>query len=147
MSLYETVCVIKPDIQGEALKKIISKVEKVLKEHSVKKIEQNDWGIRKLAYPIQKLKTANYIQFVFEGGGAVVSELERQLNYEDHILRYLTMKVRKDVDPSGKPDDYQFGRADSFAARRGPRGDRPSYRGKSEGFRRDARPEGEKDDE
>ena len=81
MSLYETVCVIRPEIQGAALKKITDKIEKTLNDHKASDVKQNDWGIRKLAYPISRLKTAHYLQYVYCGEGELVSLLEKQLNY------------------------------------------------------------------
>lgn len=114
MSLYETVCVIRPEIQGAALKKITDKIEKILKDNKASEVRQNDWGLRKLAYPISRLKTAHYLQYVYEGGGDLVSSLEKQLNYEDLILRYLTVRVAKGIDPNKLPDEFQFGKVDDF---------------------------------
>lgn len=112
MSLYETVCVIKPELAGEAIEKIVAKVQRVLTENQVKDLKQNDWGLRKLAYPIQKITTGHYLQFVYDGGGDLVSLLERQLNYEDAILRYLTIQVGKGTNPDAKPDAFHFGKVD-----------------------------------
>lgn len=144
MPLYETVCVIRPEVQGEAVEKIVGKVQRVLTENKVAEVHKNDWGLRKLAYPIANHKTANYLQFVYNGVGDVVAQLERQLNYEDTILRYLTVRVESGVNPNAKPDDLNFGsRADedSFAPRRffgRDRGDR-------DGGRRSYRKHGDED--
>ena len=115
MSLYETVCVLRPELSGEAMEKITGKVQKVLTENNVKEVQKSDWGLRKLAYPIQKLKTAHYLQFVYEGGGELVGQLERQLNYEDAILRYLTVKVENGVNPNTKPDSFNFSKVEDDA--------------------------------
>ena len=114
MSLYETVCVIRPEIQGAALKKITDKIEKTLNDHKASDVKQNDWGIRKLAYPISRLKTAHYLQYVYCGEGELVSLLEKQLNYEDLILRYLTVRVEKGLDPNKVPDEFQFGKVEDY---------------------------------
>lgn len=130
MSLYETVCVIRPEIQGVALKKITDKIEKVLKDNKASEVKQNDWGIRKLAYPISRLKTAHYLQYVYEGAGELVSSLEKQLNYEDLILRYLTVRVAKGIDPNKLPDEFHFGKVEDFRffkKRPFPEGKRPPF--------------------
>lgn len=130
MPLYETVCVIKPEVQGEAVEKIVGKIQRVLTENKVGEVSKTDWGLRKLAYPIANHKTAHYLQFVYNGVSDVVAQLERQLNYEDTILRYLTVKVENGVNPNAKPDSFNFGsraEEDSFAPRRSygrDRGDR-----------------------
>jgi small subunit ribosomal protein S6 len=113
MSQYETVCVIKPDIQGDRLDKINDKVKKVLSDFKVTDVNQQDWGIRKLAYPIAKHKTAHYFCFHYEGGGGLVAELERQFSYDDAILRYLTIKVGKHDHKELKPDPFQFGKIEA----------------------------------
>lgn len=110
MPQYETVCVVKPDIQGESLNKITDKIQKVLTDFDVETVNKQDWGIRKLAYPIEKYKTGHYLYFVYEGGGGLVSELERQLNYEDGVMRYMTMKLTKQSRTDVKPEPFQFAR-------------------------------------
>lgn len=144
MSLYETVCVIKPELTGEAIEKIVAKVQRVLTENKVNEVKKNDWGLRKLAYPIQKLTTAHYLQFVYDGGGDLVGLLERQLNYEDGILRYLTVRVEKGVNPDTKPDTFLFGKIDedAYPPRRfggrdgGRRGGKRRYESNAEHFGR-----------
>lgn len=113
MAQYETVCVIKPDIQGDRLDKITDKVKKVLADFKVSDVNQQDWGIRKLAYPIAKQKTAHYLCFHFEGSGGLIAELERQFSYDDAILRYLTIKVGKHDHKDLKPEPFQFGKIEA----------------------------------
>lgn len=113
MSQYETVCVIKSDVQGDRLNKITDKINKILTDNKAQDLKCEDWGIRKLAYPIQKLKTAQYLKFIYNGGGPLVSELERQLSYDDSILRYMTMKLGKGDHPELKPDAYQFAKIEA----------------------------------
>ncbi len=109
---YETICVIKSDIQGDRLNSISEKIKKVLADQKAENVKQNDWGIRKLAYTIENHKTAHYFQFVYEGVGALVSELERQLSYDDAILRYLTVNTDRFANPAVKPDNFQFAKAE-----------------------------------
>lgn len=113
MAQYETVCVIKPDIQGEKLDKITDKMAKVLGDFKADKINKKDWGIRRLAYPIANQKTAHYLYYTYEAESGVVAELERQFNYEDSVLRYLTVKLDKNSHTELQPEVFQFGKAEA----------------------------------
>lgn len=110
MTNYETVCIFKSDVQGEKLNAIFDKITKVMNDHKIKDVKKNDWGIRKLAYPIEKLTTGHYYCFEYAGQGNIVSELERQLGYEDGILRYMTCKIKKSDKAVDTPQSYIFGR-------------------------------------
>ena len=118
MTEYELVCVVKPDVTPEQKETLDKKIQKVLTDHKVTGIDKRDWGLRRLAYPIQNHTTAQYYQWVFAGQGNVVSELERQLGYDDQVLRYLTVKVETATHRDGKPDDFQFGKIDWASAKR-----------------------------
>lgn len=140
MPQYETVCVVKPDLQGDRLTKVTDKVKKVLSDHKVETLNKQDWGIRKLAYTIHNHKTAHYLYFTYDGEGMVVNEIERQLSYDDAVLRYLTMKVDKHSRTDIKPDTFQFSKNESESFSHpfgGPRFDRGDRRGGYE--RRDFR--------
>lgn len=104
---YETVCVIAPEVQGEQLKKIDDKIKKIFSSFNVKEVAKKEWGNRRLAYPIENYKTANYVQYVYTAPTGLIAELERNLGYEESILRYLTVKYDKhnkkgvQVEPDG----------------------------------------------
>ena len=104
---YETVCVFIPEIGAEGLKKIDEKIKKIFSQHGVAEVTKKDWGIRRLAYPINNCKTAQYIQLLYTAPGAAVGELERNLGYEESVLRFLTVKHTKrtpknvQVEPDG----------------------------------------------
>jgi small subunit ribosomal protein S6 len=55
-------------------------------------INKDEWGKRKLAYPIQKFEEAFYVLFHYEGESEIADELERLFKQSDTILRYLTVK-------------------------------------------------------
>ena len=104
---YETVCVFAPDLAGDALKQVEDKIKKIFSNHKVEEVTRKDWGSRKLAYPINKYKTAHYVQFIYKAPAQLVNELEKNLGYEESVLRYLTVKLDKKtprnvaVEPAG----------------------------------------------
>lgn len=112
-SEYETICVFTPDAKGAQMDAVEQKIQKIFAQHKAGEYTKNDWGNRKLAYPIKKYKTAHYVQYVYTAPGTMIPELERNLGYEESVLRYLTVKYGKRapkgilVEPSGfEPLDY-----------------------------------------
>jgi small subunit ribosomal protein S6 len=53
----------------------------------------DDWGIRKLAYPIKKSARGRYYYLRFDGGSALIAELERRLRLDDKVLRYQSVNI------------------------------------------------------
>lgn len=110
---YETICLFAPDATGETKKKVEEKIQKIFTSHKVKEVTRKEWGNRKLAYPIKRYKTAHYVQYIYQAPGHVIADLERNLSYEESVLRYLTVRhtkhIRKDVvlEPGGfEASDY-----------------------------------------
>ena len=104
---YETICVLEPNVASDTLKKIEDKIQKIFTSHKIKEVAKNDWGNRKLAYPINNHRTGMYVQYIYQGPGELISELEKNLGYEESVLRFLTVKFTKhnlkgvQVEPDG----------------------------------------------
>ncbi|OEU51473.1 MAG: 30S ribosomal protein S6, partial [Desulfobacterales bacterium S3730MH5] len=62
-------------------------------------VKLDEWGQKSLAYEIKKQTRGYYVLFEFCGDGSQVKELERNLNLDDRVLKYLTVCIDKDVDP------------------------------------------------
>lgn len=138
MTAYELVCVVKPDANAEQIEALDKKINKVFGDFKVTNANKRDWGQRRLAYPIEKQTTAHYFQWVFLGAGGVVSELERQLGYDDQVLRYMTIKSESDAKRDAKPDEFQFGRIDWASAKKTFER-RRRFEGEGRDFRSDSR--------
>lgn len=129
MLAYELVCVVRPELQDTKIKEIDDKIKKCLDAYKVTEIKKNDWGLRRLAYPIQKLSTAHYFHYEFQAPGQAIAHLETNLGYEEGVLRFLTMKVEKDTVKNLQPQKLsQFGpefveRSRDFRKPFKPRGD------------------------
>ncbi len=91
MTLYETAFLISPNLEEEAIEKVISQMAEVVKKKG-KLINEDRWGKKRLAYPIQKFEEAFYVFFLYEADPAVPFELERRFKQTEAILRYLTIK-------------------------------------------------------
>ena len=108
---YEAIYVLRPDVQKDNAARIASRVEEVVGREGGKLTLVETWGRRLLAYPVTKHKRGVYVYLKFVGTGSVVSELERNLRMQDDVLKYLTIKLRDDIDLGSlevKPEDVKF---------------------------------------
>ncbi len=94
---YETIYVLRPDAGREASENISSRVLDVIsKQHgALTKVE--NWGYRKLAYPVKKHGRGVYVYLKYVGDGDLVTELERNLRLQDAVLKFQTVKLSDDA--------------------------------------------------
>ena len=112
---YETIYILRPDVDGEAAERVGTRLAEIVARESGRLTKVEMWGRRRLAYDIRKHKRGVYVYLRYVGGGAVVSELERNLRLTDGVLKYQTVLVRSDVEVEGMavPDeDVQFEKLD-----------------------------------
>ena len=93
--MYETIYIVKPDLAEEENKALTTRINEVIATMNgdVRKLE--DWGVRKLAYPINKLPRGRYMYLRSDGDTALIAELERRLRLDDRVMRYQTVKLEK----------------------------------------------------
>ena len=92
MRNYESLYIIHPDVVGDELTAMVEKFQKVLTDQAVEIHKLDNWGVRKLAYPIKKVERGNYIQTLFCAEPEVIAEFERRLRLDEKILRFLTVR-------------------------------------------------------
>ncbi len=95
LNRYETVFIKTPVLSEDQAKETVTKVRDFLKEQGAKIVHEENWGLRKLAYPIQKKTTGYYHLIEFEAEGEAINKLEVQYKRDERILRFLTMKMDK----------------------------------------------------
>jgi len=96
MNLYETVFILTPVLSDDQAKEAVQKFEGEIKATGAKITHSENWGLRKLAYPIQKKSTGFYFLIQFDGDGTCVAPYELAMKRDERVLRFLTMKM--DVD-------------------------------------------------
>ena len=92
---YETVFIMTPVLSEEQMKETVQKFEKILTDQGAEIVHQENWGLRKLEYPIQKKSSGFYHLIEFKADGNVVSELELQYRRDERIIRFLTVTMDK----------------------------------------------------
>ncbi|MFN0031234.1 MAG: 30S ribosomal protein S6 [Flavobacteriales bacterium] len=95
MNRYETVFILTPVLSEEQAAETVEKFEKFLKNKGAKVKHCENWGLRKLAYPIQKKTTGFYHLFEFESEGEVIGPFETEFRRDERILRFLTTSMDK----------------------------------------------------
>jgi len=92
---YEAVFILTPVLSEDQAKEAVEKYRAHLKEAGAKMHHEEHWGLRKLAYPIQKKSTGFYHLFEFEAEGAVIGDLELAFRRDERVMRFLTVKLDK----------------------------------------------------
>jgi small subunit ribosomal protein S6 len=92
---YETVFILTPVLSDAQVKEAVQKFVDFLEKNDAKIVHQENWGLKKLAYPIQKKSTGFYQLIEFEANPALVDKLETEYRRDERIMRFLTVKMDK----------------------------------------------------
>jgi small subunit ribosomal protein S6 len=95
VALYETLFVLHPE-KGPRMKEFIERFKKVIEGQAGTLSHVDEWGLRDLAYRIQKQGKGLYTLLKYESSARAVEELERNLKLTDGILRYLTVRAEEE---------------------------------------------------
>jgi small subunit ribosomal protein S6 len=95
---YECIFVTKNEWSDEEFKTMFEKIKGIIVQFSGKVVLTEDWGSRKLAYPIEKDQRAKYTYLVYTGTSGVVEEMERQFRLSDKVIRFLTVQLDQEFD-------------------------------------------------
>ncbi len=92
---YETVFIATPVLSEEQMKETVKKYTDLLASKGAEIVYENNWGMRKLAYPIRKKTTGFYYLIEFRAEGSVVADLEIAYKRDERLLRFLTVSLDK----------------------------------------------------
>ncbi len=95
---YETTYITRVDLSDEGLKALQDRLEKVVQSFKGAIVLTEDWGKRRLAYPIRKEARGHYTYLSYTGQGEVVQEIERSLRLNEHVLRFLSVNLDREFD-------------------------------------------------
>jgi small subunit ribosomal protein S6 len=123
VALYETLFVVHPE-KGTRMKEFIERFKKVVEGQEGAVSHVDEWGLRDLAYRIEKQGKGFYTLFRYNSSARAVEELERNLRLTDGILRYLTVRADEEIqtEPAAKShSEEQRAPAEGGAAKSDPR--------------------------
>ena len=92
MSKYELAVVVSAKLEDDARAEVIEKVKALVERFGGQISDVDEWGKRRLAYEIQKMKEAYYYFIHFESDATVPGEVEERIRIMDNVLRYLCVK-------------------------------------------------------
>lgn len=95
MNQYETVFILNPVLSEEQIKETVGKFEDLLKDRGAEMISKENWGLKKLAYPIENKKSGFYHLFEFKVDGEAIQPFETELRRDERIMRFLTVRLDK----------------------------------------------------
>lgn len=89
---YELTYIVNAVLSDQQIKEVVARVSRIIQENGGEIIEAEEWGTRRLAYPIRKKRNGYYVNVYFRAPGDIIVRLERLLEIDDDILRYLTLR-------------------------------------------------------
>jgi small subunit ribosomal protein S6 len=91
---YELVTIISPEVDEERISSIIDELDKFISDRGGIVDKMDNWGKRKLAYPIKKFMEGNYVLTRFKLEPKLIEEVEAKVKALEEVLRHLVVKVR-----------------------------------------------------
>ncbi len=95
LNQYETVFISTPILSDTQMKEAVKKFKKIISDNGGEIIHEENWGLKKLAYPIQKKSTGFYYLIEFKSEGQLIARLETEYRRDEKILRFLTFRMDK----------------------------------------------------
>jgi len=95
MNQYETVFILTPVLSDEQMKETVAKFKKLLTDKGAEIVNEEAWGLKKMAYAIQKKSTGFYVLIEFKAEPTVIKKLEVAYRRDERVIRDLTTKLDK----------------------------------------------------
>jgi len=107
---YELTLIVRADLDDGVIDGLVEKVEAVITDNDGHILIRDDWGKRKLAYPIQNQLKGHYFLVSFLSAATMIGELERKIRIEDKIVRFLTVRIADAVDVETRLEEAEITR-------------------------------------
>jgi len=95
MYQYETVFIVTPVLSEAQMKEAVMKFRTLITDEGGSIVHEEDWGLRKLAYPIQKKSTGFYNLVEFKANPEFITKLETEYRRDERVIRFMTLKLDK----------------------------------------------------
>jgi small subunit ribosomal protein S6 len=99
---YETIIILRPDVTNDAIGAVNTKIRGVIETGGGRLIKVENWGRRKLAYEVKKQLKGIYVFWSYLGDPGLIEEVERNLRLTDVVIRFYSVKVADNVDPTAR---------------------------------------------
>ena len=95
--VYESAVLINAALDDQQIEAILTRIKELITSNGGEIQDVDDWGRKRLAYPIEKSKIGYYVIFRFQAPSDIVAKLDRAYSLDEQILRYVTLKLDKDA--------------------------------------------------
>ena len=95
MNQYETVFILTPVLSDEQMKETVAKFRNLLTDNGAEILNEEAWGLKKMAYAIDKKSTGFYCFIEFKGEPTIVNTLETGYRRDERVIRYMTTRLDK----------------------------------------------------
>ena len=95
MNQYETVFILTPVLSDEQMKETVAKFKTLLTDKGAEILNEETWGLKKMAYAIQKKSTGFYCMMEFKAEPSVIKSLETGFRRDEKVIRFMTVKLDK----------------------------------------------------
>ncbi|GGA02562.1 MAG: 30S ribosomal protein S6 [Sphingomonadales bacterium CG12_big_fil_rev_8_21_14_0_65_65_10] len=95
MALYEHVFLARQDLSQSQVDALAAQATEIVEKNDGKVTKTETWGLKNLAYKIDRNRKAHFVMLNIDGPGSVVAELERQTRINEDVLRFLTIRVEE----------------------------------------------------
>ena len=89
MRNYEAMFIFKPDLEGEDLDKVITRVGNVISEEGKGEVKSDNMGRKTFAYPIDKMKEGIYVNYLFTAEPLSIVKMKEALQHDENIIRFI----------------------------------------------------------
>ena len=95
LNQYETVFILTPVLSDDQMKEAVKKYQEFVKDKGAEIVHEENWGMRKMAYPIQKKSTGFYHLMEYKAEGSIIADMEVAFKRDERVIRFLTVKLDK----------------------------------------------------
>ena len=96
MTKYECMYILKPDLEEEAKNALVAKFSDIVAQNGGEIEKVDEWGKKRLAYPINYINDGYYVLMYFSAPAALPAELERNFKISDDVMRYIVINLDKE---------------------------------------------------
>ena len=118
MAYYESVFIARQDVSSNNVEELAGQLQQIVQDNGGQVTKTEHWGLKNLAYRIKKNRKGHYVLFNIDAPAEAVQELERNMRFNEDIIRFLTVKVDQ-LDPNPSVQMERKDKKDSGRDRRG----------------------------
>ncbi|MCD6525852.1 MAG: 30S ribosomal protein S6 [Desulfuromonas sp.] len=105
MRTYETIFIVNPQIVGDEYTAVVDKFKGVLTDQDAEILKVDEWGTKRLAYPVKKHEQGTYVLVNFNAENVVIKEFERRMRLDDAIIKFQTLILENGFKAPAEPEE------------------------------------------